>query len=178
MPKTKKTRKAKKPHVEEDIFIVEKILKKKITGGKTYYFLKWSGYPDSENTWEPVDNLDCPELIEDFERHWSESHGKPQDTSSNNSPLPASSIPSKLKNGKTKGKQKTVNKTIASSPLPVTKVEQQEGSPVLNGGSGEEGSEEKENTAAAPSGFTKGWEAEEILGATEESGQILFLIKW
>lgn len=175
MPKTKKTRKAKKPHVEEDIFIVEKILKKKITGGKTYYFLKWSGYPDSENTWEPVDNLDCPELIEDFERHWSESHGKSQDISS---PLPASSVASKLKNGKNKGKQKTVNKTIASSPLPVTKVEQKEGSPVLNGGSGEEGSEEKENTAAAPSGFAKGWEAEEILGATEESGQILFLIKW
>lgn len=176
MPKTKKTRKSKKPQVEEDIFIVEKILRKKITGGKTYYFLKWSGYPDSENTWEPVDNLDCPELIEDFERHWSESHGKPQDPSSNTSPLPTS-IPSKLKNGKNKGKQKTVTKTMASAPLPITKVEQ-EGSPVLNGGNGEEESEEKENTTPAPSGFAKGWEAEEILGATEESGQILFLIKW
>ncbi len=28
------------------------------------------------------------------------------------------------------------------------------------------------------SGFQKGWGAEEILGATEMEGQILFLIKW
>lgn len=30
----------------------------------------------------------------------------------------------------------------------------------------------------APSGFKKGYEAEEIMGATEMNGQILFLIKW
>lgn len=28
------------------------------------------------------------------------------------------------------------------------------------------------------SGFELGWEAEEIMGATEEQSQILFLIKW
>lgn len=29
-----------------------------------------------------------------------------------------------------------------------------------------------------PSGFEQGWEAAEILGATEVDNQILFLIKW
>ena len=29
-----------------------------------------------------------------------------------------------------------------------------------------------------PSGFKKGYETEEIMGATEMNGQILFLIKW
>ena len=29
-----------------------------------------------------------------------------------------------------------------------------------------------------PSGFEQGWEADEILGATEVDNQILFLIKW
>ena len=31
------------------------------------YLIKWEGYPDSENTWEPQANLDCPEIIKAFE---------------------------------------------------------------------------------------------------------------
>ncbi len=48
---------------EPEEYVVETILDKKIKDGKIWYYLAWKGYGPEENTWEPKENLGCPELI-------------------------------------------------------------------------------------------------------------------
>jgi len=115
----------------EEEYTVEKILDKRIRGGKTEYLIKWEGYPDSENTWEPEDNLDCPDLISGFEE--------------------------KTKQKKEEKKRKKEAESSGSGKKKQKLVEDEEGK---------------------PRGFERGLQPERIIGATDSSGELMFLMKW
>jgi len=57
------------PQLPEGEFYVENILAKRCFKNLVEYRVKWIGYPDSDNTWEPIENLQhSKELIKEFER--------------------------------------------------------------------------------------------------------------
>ncbi|CAH0773402.1 unnamed protein product [Bemisia tabaci] len=52
--------------LEELEYEVEKILALKETKTGKKYLIKWKNFPQSENTWEPEENLTCPDLLKKF----------------------------------------------------------------------------------------------------------------
>lgn len=121
-------------------FSVEKILDRRVVNGKVEYFLKWKGYSNEDNTWEPVENLDCPDLIQAFED--ARKKGKEsKDESSSRKP----------------GRKSTAPDDAAKAPAAKRKSTASEDKKI---------------------GFDRGLEPEEILGATDHNGQLMFLMKW
>lgn len=126
------------PPVEEE-FSVEKVIDKRVgKNGKIEYLLKWRGYGDDDNTWEPRENLDCPELIDGFEKVHSEN----------------------AKRGRT--------------PAAKPGSEKRKGGP----GGGEPKAKLKKDGGERPRGFDRNLDPERIIGATDSSGELMFLIKW
>lgn len=56
--------------MDEDIYVVEKILNKRVAdNGETEYYLKWFGYDELDATWEPEENVFCKDLIALYEKN-------------------------------------------------------------------------------------------------------------
>ena len=124
------------PETEEE-YTVEKIVDKRILkGGKIEYYLKWKGYGEEDNTWEPRENLDCEDLIAEFERKLKDKSVKKKEEKSGND-----------------SKRKSTSTTADSI-------------------------QKKKSEDDRPKGFDRGLEPERIIGATDSSGELMFLIKW
>merc|ERR1712099_113034 len=118
---------------DEEEYVVERVVDKRVgRNGKVEYLLKWKGYGDEDNTWEPKENLDCEDMIEAFEK---------------------------------KRKEKTDKKKEAEKRK--------------SGASADSSSKKKKgDDDSKPRGFDRNLDPERIIGATDSSGELMFLIKW
>ncbi|KAJ1590121.1 hypothetical protein NDA12_004315 [Ustilago hordei] len=56
------------PLPDEDLdFEVEALIDKRSHNGTTGYKVLWRGYSEEAASWEPVENLNCPDLIQEYE---------------------------------------------------------------------------------------------------------------
>ncbi|KXT05919.1 hypothetical protein AC578_378 [Pseudocercospora eumusae] len=53
---------------EQDVYEVEKVLaeERSIDDGVMRYLIKWTGYPLSQSTWEPIDNIQGEEILKEW----------------------------------------------------------------------------------------------------------------
>uniref|UniRef100_A0A8V0ZDA3 Chromobox 1 n=1 Tax=Gallus gallus TaxID=9031 RepID=A0A8V0ZDA3_CHICK len=122
---------------EEEEYVVEKVLDRRVVKGKVEYLLKWKGFSDEDNTWEPEENLDCPDLIAEFLQSQKTAHES-----------------EKSEGSKRKAESDTEDKGEESKP------------------------KKKKEESEKPRGFARGFEPERIIGATDSSGELMFLMKW
>jgi len=102
--------------LQEEEYVVEKIVAKRIVKGKIQYLLKWKGYPDDDNTWEPKENLDCPNLIEEFEDRDKEAKQREAERkkAASSEPKPSTSKGIKKTTAKRKRKESSSESEIDS----------------------------------------------------------------
>ncbi|WOL05501.1 hypothetical protein Cni_G14230 [Canna indica] len=56
------------PKLEDGFYEIEDIRKKRVRKGQIQYLIKWRGWPETANTWEPLENIQsCADIIEAFE---------------------------------------------------------------------------------------------------------------
>lgn len=168
----------------EDEYQVERIQKVRFRGGRKEFFLKWKGYSEEENTWEPETNLDCPELIKEFEDRMARER--------------ATRSPIATPTTSTRGRIKPTTPTAAISSTagedsepssdsgkprkrsqPPSEVDDQvEPTSTKSKRTSNDEPSKSATSTVKPRGFARSLQPDRIIGATDSSGELMFLIKW
>ncbi|KAM6924535.1 chromobox protein homolog 5 [Xenentodon cancila] len=152
----KKSREEDSSSSDEEEYVVEKVLDRRVVKGRVEFFLKWKGYSDKHNTWEPEKNLGCPELIAEFMKTYKKTSSGNATSSSGGSKSSSSSVG--------RSKDSSGGKKRGSDD------DDEEG--------GSKPKKKKEDEILVARGFERGLEPEKIIGATDSCGDLMFLMKW
>ncbi|XP_077559638.1 chromobox protein homolog 1-like [Haemaphysalis longicornis] len=175
------------PTADPPKYVVERILDKRVRNGRAQYLLKWSGYPCSECTWEPEENLDCPDLMKKFEKRMAKKeHGCPSDSDFTDDTSEEEMA------DEDDDDSEDFDLEYEDEESEETEYEEVEGTLLSSEGGGGGGdawliaSSSSSNhdpsriLVAKPKvrGFARGLEPERIVGATDETGELVFLVEW
>nr|ARB18147.1 Dam-Myc-HP1 fusion protein [Cloning vector Hsp70_LexA-HP1] len=149
---------------EEEEYAVEKIIDRRVRKGKVEYYLKWKGYPETENTWEPENNLDCQDLIQQYEA----SRKDEEKSAASKKDRPSSSAKAKETQGRASSSTSTASKRKSEEPT----------APSGNKSKRTTDAEQDTIPVSGSTGFDRGLEAEKILGASDNNGRLTFLIQF
>ena len=119
---------------KDNVYTVEKIAGKKIKRGKVYYYIKWEGYPESQNTWELVDDVFCKELIEDFENQLKSKQQGSSTDSTRRSSSPSLSVQTKSKQLTPEIPDLTITHTTTTTSLRTESPQKQTKRPRVDSG--------------------------------------------
>ncbi|CAI9103302.1 OLC1v1001761C3 [Oldenlandia corymbosa var. corymbosa] len=57
-----------RPKLADGYYEIEAVRRKRVRKGQAQYLIKWRGWPETANTWEPLENLlQCSDVIDAFE---------------------------------------------------------------------------------------------------------------
>ncbi|XP_004521858.1 heterochromatin protein 1 isoform X2 [Ceratitis capitata] len=155
---------------EEEEYAVEKICGRRVRKGKVEYFLKWKGYPEEENTWEPVENLDCQDLIQQYEADRAK-----EEPAASSKPVEKKE-PSSKKEASSSGRTSAAgNKRKSEEKTSGSKKKRRDS---LKSETDNESVSDVSSRTSERTGFDRGLEAEKILGASDSSGGLTFLIQF
>ncbi|XP_017304508.2 chromobox protein homolog 1 [Diaphorina citri] len=140
----------------EEEYTVEKILDRRVVKGKVEYYIKWEGYGNDENTWEPEENLTCPDMIKEFEENRKNKEAKKKEKEKVTTKKSLSSVESSEENSKDSTSKKRKESNDSSDKR----------------------EKKKSKSDDSPKGFAKNLEPETILGASDSTGELMLLMKW
>ena len=122
--------------LEEEEYVVEKVLDRQVVKGQVEYLLKWKRVSDEDNTWELGDNLTALTSLPSFCSHRKQH---PRQT----------------------------NQMEASAKLILIQTIW-----------GRRTNQRRRKESEKSQGFPSSLEPEQIIGATDSSGELMFLMKW
>lgn len=163
----------------EEEYVVEKIVAKRLNKGKVEYLLKWKGWPETSNTWEPEEHLDCSALLKEFEaaENSDENKNKKPSGKTKRKTDAIAESPASL-NGKVIKETNSGSSKRKRNDDTLVKQENHKGITSTRMSMGQSDDEDLQQQTRELNGFDRNQVPEKILGATNANGELVFLMKW